>query len=173
MRNSLEPSPPAFFVSAQAKPNWAERLGSSCWHSPCCYCRYSIMQYCSYGHIIFYYKDFQVLISKIVFSWLTLFLPAKGGISPYMSIKWPSLVGIGLNVFTGTIKYKILWVFAKTWTAIVWSRLLFTLKQILFVKMIIVCLEFELGKQSGVFRLCGSLNDSDHVYHLQETTALL
>ena len=39
--------------------------------------------------------------------------------------------------------------------------------------MIIVCLEFELGKQSGVFRLCGSLNDSDHVYHLQETTALL
>ena len=52
-------------------------------------------------------------------------------------------------------------------------RVLFTLKQIIFVKMIIVCLEFELGKQSWVFRLCGSLNDSDHVYHLQETTALL
>ena len=51
--------------------------------------------------------------------------------------------------------------------------MLFTFKQIFFVKIIIVCLEFELGKQSGVFRLCGSLNDSDHVYHLQETTALL
>ena len=52
-------------------------------------------------------------------------------------------------------------------------RLLSILKQIFLVIMIIVCLEFELGKQSGVFRLCGSLNDSDHVYHLQETTALL
>ena len=29
--------------------------------------------------------------------YLTLFLPAKGGISPYMSVTWPSLVGIGLN----------------------------------------------------------------------------
>ena len=28
---------------------------------------------------------------------LTLFLPPMGGISPYMSITWPSPVGIGLN----------------------------------------------------------------------------
>ena len=28
---------------------------------------------------------------------LTLFLPAKGGISPYMSVTWPSPVGIGLK----------------------------------------------------------------------------
>ena len=28
---------------------------------------------------------------------LTLFLPAKGGISPYMSITWQSPVGIGLR----------------------------------------------------------------------------
>ena len=28
---------------------------------------------------------------------LTLFLPAKGGISPYMSVTWPSLVEIGLK----------------------------------------------------------------------------
>ena len=61
----------------------------------------------------------------------------------------------------GTIRYVLV------------QRMLFTLRQLFFVKKIIVCLEFELGKQSGVFRLCGSLNDSDHVYHLQETTALL
>ena len=34
---------------------------------------------------------------KIIFNCLTLFLPAKGGISPYMSVTWPSLVGIGLR----------------------------------------------------------------------------
>ena len=28
---------------------------------------------------------------------LTLFLPALGGISPYMSVTWPSPVGIGLS----------------------------------------------------------------------------
>ena len=28
---------------------------------------------------------------------LTLFLPTKGGISPYISVTWPSPVGIGLN----------------------------------------------------------------------------
>ena len=66
---------------------------------------------------------------------------------------------------------KVQNLFAKKWIAI--GCYIFNLKQIFFVKMIIVCLEFELGKQSGVFRLCGSLNDSDHVYHLQETTALL
>ena len=32
-----------------------------------------------------------------VLKYLTLFLPAKGRISPYMSITWPSLVGIGLS----------------------------------------------------------------------------
>ena len=36
---------------------------------------------------------------------LTLFLPAMGGISPYMSVTWPSPVGIGLNM--GGIKQDI------------------------------------------------------------------
>ena len=34
---------------------------------------------------------------KIYAKYLTLFLPAKGGISPYMSVTWPSPVGIGLS----------------------------------------------------------------------------
>ena len=29
---------------------------------------------------------------------LTLFLPAMGGISPYMNVTWPSPVGIGLRI---------------------------------------------------------------------------
>ena len=34
---------------------------------------------------------------NILKRYLTLFLPAKGGISPYMSVMWPSPVGIGLT----------------------------------------------------------------------------
>ena len=39
-----------------------------------------------------FYKWYDVLIP------LTLFLPAKGGISPYMSFTWPSPVSIGLRL---------------------------------------------------------------------------
>ena len=35
---------------------------------------------------------------SLLFDWLTLFLLHKGGISPYMSVTWPSLVGIGSNI---------------------------------------------------------------------------
>ena len=35
---------------------------------------------------------------------LTLFLPGKGGISPYMSVTWPSLVRIGLSFDIGWYK---------------------------------------------------------------------
>ena len=36
--------------------------------------------------------------AKTLGNGLTLFLLAKGGINPYMSVTWPSPVGIGLNM---------------------------------------------------------------------------
>ena len=39
---------------------------------------------------------------------LTLFLPAKGGISPYMSVMWPSPVGIGLKKEVASVEHRLL-----------------------------------------------------------------
>ena len=53
---------------------------------------------------VFDYIDFRnagtgqaTIIKILTYYLLTLFLPAMGGISPYMSVTWPSPVGIGLN----------------------------------------------------------------------------
>ena len=51
-------------------------------------------------------KTYQIVCIRQASKWgldiiwpLTLFLPAMGGISPYMSVMWPSLVRIGLNQY--------------------------------------------------------------------------
>ena len=67
-------------------------------------------------HHVLFLMMMTLIISRL---WsLTLFLPAMGGISPYMSVTWPSLVGIGLsykdaNNWTDQIKvfFSLAWLF--------------------------------------------------------------
>ena len=57
------------------------------------------------------WKWYQRKLGKLFFFFfnlfhLTLFLPAMGGISPYMSSTWPSAVGIGLSQLSKLFQKK-------------------------------------------------------------------
>ena len=58
----------------------------------------SISLWSMVDHLNWKFSHFRAPKSKLssVCLFLTLFLPTKDGISPYMSVTWPSLVGIGL-----------------------------------------------------------------------------
>ena len=86
------------------------------------------------------------------FVWLTLFLPAKGRISPYMSIKWPSPIRIGLKRLKcyRFIQADLLQAFCKPY----WKTEILAFKKWLSWNILIItsCCEFIKHKWKWIYR---------------------